>query len=79
MHPNMTTAAAVLAVFSAFFWAQHEDAQAVGAPLAAEAEADQQDAEALSSRDWAARQVCNGRPFSWEDDKTLVCHREARP
>lgn len=41
-----------------------------------EAEADREDAAAISSRDWAAQQVCQGRPFTWEDDKTLVCHRE---
>jgi hypothetical protein len=43
------------------------------------AEADQQDLQALHSRDFAARHVCKGQPFSWDDDKTLVCHREARP
>lgn len=41
--------------------------------------ADPQDVEALASRDWAASQVCKGQPFTWEDDKTLVCHREVRP
>ena len=41
--------------------------------------ADRQDAEALASRDWAASQVCKGQPFTWEDDKTLVCHREVTP
>lgn len=39
----------------------------------------QQDAAAQASRDWAARQVCGGRPFEWADDKTLVCHREVQP
>lgn len=51
----------------------------VGAIAGNEAEADREDAEALASRDWAARQVCNGRPFEWLDDKTLVCHREVQP
>lgn len=41
--------------------------------------ADRQDVEALASRDWAASQVCKGQPFTWEDDKTLVCHRELSP
>lgn len=41
--------------------------------------ADRQDVEALASRDWAASQVCKGQPFTWEDDKTLVCHREVTP
>lgn len=39
----------------------------------------QQDAEALASRDWVAQRVCNGRPFEWADDKTLVCHQEQQP
>lgn len=41
-----------------------------------EAEANRQDAEALASRDFAARKVCNGRAFEWADDKTLVCFKE---
>lgn len=53
----------------------------VGAVAGHDAEqlADQQDAEALASRDYAARDVCKGQPFTWEDDMTLVCHREKRP
>ncbi|KAB2900375.1 MAG: hypothetical protein F9K35_06990 [Burkholderiaceae bacterium] len=39
----------------------------------------QQDAEALASREWVAQRVCNGRPFEWADDKTLVCHQEQQP
>lgn len=46
-----------------------------GAIAGNEAEADRQDAEALSSRDWAAREVCEGRPFEWQGD-VLICHRE---
>lgn len=42
----------------------------------AEALADQQDAEALSSREWAGRQVCGPNATAvWEDDKTLQCLR----
>ena len=48
----------------------------VGAIAGHEAEAEQQDTEARASRDWVSRQVCNGRPFTWEDDKTIVCHKE---
>lgn len=40
-------------------------------------EALQEEADALTSRDFAAQQVCQGQPFSWENDKTLVCHKEA--
>lgn len=47
----------------------------VGAIAGNEAEADLQDAEVLSSRDWAAREVCEGRPFEWQGD-VLICHRE---
>lgn len=47
----------------------------VGAIAGNEAEADLQDAEALSSRDRAAPEVCEGRPFEWQGD-VLICHRE---
>lgn len=47
----------------------------VGAVAGNEEEADRQDAEAISSRDWAAREVCEGRPFEWQGD-VLICHRE---
>lgn len=40
-------------------------------------EALQEEADALTSRDFAAQQVCQGQPFTWENDKTLVCHKEA--
>lgn len=32
--------------------------------------------QALHSRDFAARKVCQGQAFEWADDKTLVCYRE---
>lgn len=47
----------------------------MGAIAGHETEADRQDAEALSSRDWAAREVCEGGPFEWQGD-VLICHRE---
>lgn len=37
--------------------------------------ADTQDEEAISSRDWAARKVCQGQPFEWQGD-VLICYRE---
>lgn len=77
--PNLTTAAALLAVFAVFFWAQADDAQRMGNAPSAAAQAAQEEAEAMASRDWAASQVCKGQPFTWEDDKTLICHREVRP
>jgi hypothetical protein len=47
----------------------------MGAIAGHEVEADRQDAEAIASRDWAAREVCEGRPFEWHGD-VLICHRE---
>lgn len=47
----------------------------VGAVAGNEAEADLPDAEALSPRDLAAPEVCEGRPFEWQGD-VLICHRE---
>jgi hypothetical protein len=32
--------------------------------------------QAQHSRDFAAREVCQGRPFEWQGD-VLVCYREA--
>jgi hypothetical protein len=65
--PNLTTATLLLALFGAFFYVQHDDAQ--------QAQADE-DIAALHSRNWAARQVCgpDAEP-EWVEDKTLVCHR----
>ncbi len=42
----------------------------------AAAEADQQDADALSSREWAGQQVCGPEATAvWLDDKTIECLR----
>lgn len=50
------------------------------APTPAHADqAAQEEADALTSRDWAARQACAGQPFEWLDDKTLICYREQQP
>lgn len=38
--------------------------------------ADQEDAEALSSREWVGQQQCGPNATAvWEDDKTLLCLR----
>lgn len=67
--PNLSTAVCVIAILSAFLWMQSDDA-------AAEAEADEQDRAAISSREWAGRQVCGPKAEpQWLDDKTLVCLR----
>ena len=54
-------------ILAAFFYAAHSDAEATAA---------QQDAEAMTSREWAGQQVCGThRTAVWEDDKTLTCLR----
>lgn len=66
--PNLSTAVCVIAILSAFLWVQHDDA-------AAEAEADEQDRAAISSREWAGRQVCGPKAEpQWEGD-VLTCLR----
>lgn len=78
--PNLTTLAALLAVFAVFFWAQSDDAQRIGTPPSAAAQAAQQEAEAIASRQWAGQQVCGPHATpEWLDDKTLVCYREVSP
>lgn len=76
--PNLTTAAALLAVFAAFFWAQHDDASRIGNPPTAAAQAAQEEAEAIASREWAGQQVCGPRATpEWLDSTTLRCLRHA--
>lgn len=54
-------------ILAAFIYAAHSDAEATAA---------QQDAEAMTSREWAGQQVCGThRTAVWEDDKTLTCLR----
>lgn len=67
--PSLTTVVGIFAVLAALAWAQSDDA-------AAEAEADEQDRAAISSREWAGRQVCGPKAEpQWLDDQTLVCLR----
>lgn len=55
-------------ILAAFFYAAHSDAEATAA---------QQDAEAMTSREWAGQQVCGPhRTAVWESDQVLTCHRE---
>lgn len=45
-------------------------------PLDDQAEADEQDRAAISSREWAGRQLCGPKAEpQWLDDKTLTCLR----
>ena len=54
-------------IFAASLYAAHSDAEATAA---------QQDAEAMTSREWVGQQVCGPhRTAVWEDDKTLTCLR----
>lgn len=66
---NIFAAAAALAVIVLMAWAQDDDSKRL---------ADQQDAEAISSREWAGQQVCgpNATP-EWLDAKTLQCLKHA--
>lgn len=64
---NIIAGAAALAVVLLMAWAQDDDSRRI---------ADQQDAEALSSRDWAGQKVCGpNKTAVWEDDKTLRCFK----
>ncbi len=78
LRPNFTTAAGMFAVFSIFFWAQADDAQRVGNMPTPTAQAQQEEADAMASREWAGQQVCgpNATP-EWLDDKQLACLRHA--
>lgn len=73
--PNLTTFAALLAVFAVFFWAQADDARQLGSPPSAAAQAAQEEAEAIASREFAAQWVCGDRTPVWIDDKTIECLR----
>jgi len=65
MMPNLTTAVAVVAVFSAFFLA-HEPPKDAMTPLPQQQQ---------QRRDVAAAEVCEGQAHEWQGD-VLVCHRE---
>ena len=55
-------------ILAAFLYAAHSDAEATAA---------QQDAEAMTSREWVGQQVCGPhRTAVWESDQVLTCHRE---
>lgn len=74
--PNLTTFAALVAVFAVFFWAQADDAHQIGNPQSAAAQAAQEEAEAITSREWAGQQVCGPHATAvWENDQTLLCLR----
>lgn len=74
--PNLNTLAALLAVFATFFWAQADDARQPGNPPTAAAQAAQEEAEAIASREYAAQQACGrGKTPQWIDDKTVECLR----
>lgn len=77
LRPNLSTAAAAMAVFAVFFWAQADDAQRIGThPLPVAAQAAEEEAEAIASREWAAKQACGpDKTPQWIDDKTLECLR----
>ena len=56
-----------------------DDLQAAHAK-AVERVADQQDRDALSSREWAGQQVCGPKATAvWMDDKSMYCARHLEP
>lgn len=73
--PNLNTLGALLVGFAVFFWAQADDAQRIGTPPSAAAQAAQEEAEAIASREFAAQWVCGDRTPVWIDDKTIECLR----
>jgi len=74
--PNLGTMALLAFLLAAYFLASYLAETSDALASTHKQEADQQDAEALHRRDWAARQVCDGRAFEWQGD-VLTCYREA--
>lgn len=76
--PNLTTAVAIIALLSAFLWAQADDTQARQAQF----QRDKRElAEAQHSRDWALQQfqkhACRaGETAVWVEDKVAECLRD---
>ncbi|MDP4076211.1 hypothetical protein [Acidovorax sp. A1169] len=73
--PNLTTAVAIIALLSAFLWAQADDTQARQAQYQREL------AEAQHSRDWALQQfqkhACRpGETAVWVEDQVAECLRD---
>lgn len=68
-----------VAVLAAVFLLTGCDDLAAAHAQAVEQLADQQDREALSSREWAGQQVCGaGMTAVWESDQVLACYRNTR-
>lgn len=66
-----------VAVLAAVFLLTGCDRMASAHAQAVEAVAEQQDREALSSREWAGQQVCGPHATAiWESDKSMYCAKE---
>ncbi|MBF5006884.1 hypothetical protein [Diaphorobacter caeni] len=73
---NLINAAIIMAIISVMCWAQDDDARADANTPDVQAIAEQEDADALNSREWAGQQVCGpDRTAVWDDDKSLRCLR----
>lgn len=74
--PNLINAAIIMAIISVMCWAQDDDSRADASTPDVQAIAEQEDANALTSREWAGQQVCGpDRTAVWDDDKSLRCLR----
>jgi hypothetical protein len=74
--PNLGTMALIAFLLAAYFLASYLAELSDALASTPKQEAGQHGADALHSRDFAARQVCDGRAFEWQGD-VLTCYREA--
>lgn len=73
--PNLLNAAIIVAIVGAMAWAQDDDARA-DADLDLDSVVAQEEADALTSREWAGQQICGPtRTAVWDDDKSMRCLR----
>lgn len=76
--PNLPTGAVLLALFAAFFWAQHDDAAKTGNPPTAAAQSAPEGAEAIARRELAGQRACGPHTTpEWLDSTTHRCLRHA--
>lgn len=74
--PNLSTLAALLAVFAVFFWAQADDAKRIGNQPSDARLAAQGEARALARRALADQQACSHKATAeWLDSQTMRCLR----
>ena len=77
LRPNLLNTAIIVAIICAMTWAQDDDARATAVTPNTHAIVDQEEADALNSREWVGQQVCGpNKTAVWSDDKTLTCLRD---